>query len=160
MLETASPSVIWYFARPGSALAMLSRFFSSIAVTEFSFSSVGANLLSLSCTNPDSCLATADVLASSSTISCRRVDQHLEQIVGVEDQLVDLLAAFGQDPGDIAGTLEQLAQGFVAAVEGSRQPGQPVEGRAQLRCDLVERRRQRVQRLVQRSRCWSRRCSW
>ena len=41
----ASPSVISYFARRGSALAMLSRFFSSIAVTEFSFSSVGANLL-------------------------------------------------------------------------------------------------------------------
>ena len=33
----------WYFAKPGSALAMLSRFFSSIAVTEFSFSSVGAS---------------------------------------------------------------------------------------------------------------------
>ena len=37
----------------------------SIAVTEFSFSSVGASLLSLSCTNPESCLDSADVLASS-----------------------------------------------------------------------------------------------
>ena len=73
MLEIASPTVISNFARPGSALAMLSRFFSSIAVTEFSFSSVGANLLSLSCTKPDSCLATVEVLANSETISCRRV---------------------------------------------------------------------------------------
>ena len=32
--------------------------------------------------------------------------QDLEQIVGVEDQLVDLLAAFGEDSGDVAGTLE------------------------------------------------------
>ena len=65
MLEMASPTVISNFARPGSALLMLSRFFSSIAVTEFSFSSVGANLLSLSCTNADSCLATVEVLANS-----------------------------------------------------------------------------------------------
>src|ERR1700761_1868685 len=72
MLETASPSVIANFAAPGNALEMLSRFFSNTAVTEFSFSSVGANLLSLSCTNPDSCWAPADVLASNSTISCRR----------------------------------------------------------------------------------------
>ena len=51
---------------------MLSRVFSSIAVTELSLSSVGANVLSLSCTNAVSCLATVDVLASRSTISCRR----------------------------------------------------------------------------------------
>ena len=107
-------------ARPGSALAMLSRFFSSIAVTEFSLSSVGANLLSLSCTNPGSCLATADVLASRSHDLLSARHQDLEQIVGVEDELVDLLAAFGQDPGDVAGALEQLAQGLVAAVEGAR----------------------------------------
>ena len=72
MLEIASPTVISNFARPGSAL-MLSRFFSSMAVTEFNFSSVGANLLSLSCTKPDSCLDTVEVLANSETISCRRV---------------------------------------------------------------------------------------
>ena len=51
---------------------MLSRLRSSIAVTEFSLSSVGAKSFSLSCTKPVSCLATVDVAASNSTISCRR----------------------------------------------------------------------------------------
>ena len=120
MLETASPTVISNFARPGSALAMLSRFFSSIAVTEFSLSSVGANLLSLSCTNPGQLLGHRRRVGQQVDDLLPPRHQDLEQIVGVEDELVDLLAAFGQDPGDIAGTLEQLAQGLVAAVEGAR----------------------------------------
>ena len=65
MLAIASPTVISNFARPGNAFSTLSRFFSSTEVTEFSFFSAGANLLSLSCTNPDSCLATVDVAANS-----------------------------------------------------------------------------------------------
>jgi len=71
-LETVSPVVIANWANPGSALPRLSRFFSSIAVTEFSFASDGASFDSLSCTKPDSCLATVDVLDSSRTIACRR----------------------------------------------------------------------------------------
>ena len=47
--------------------------------------------------------------------------EHPEQIVGVEDQRVDLLAAFGQDPGHVASGLEQLGQALVAIVERPRQ---------------------------------------
>jgi hypothetical protein len=46
--------------------------------------------------------------------------QYPQQIVGIEDQRVDLLAAFRQDPRDIAGTLEKIAQWLVPAVEGPR----------------------------------------
>ena len=46
--------------------------------------------------------------------------------------------------------LKRSVRFCVTAVEGSRQPGERVEGRPHLRRDLVERRRQRVQRLVQR----------
>ena len=119
MLEMASPTVISNLARPGNALPMLSRFFSSTAVTEFSFSSVGANLLSLSCTNAGQLLGHHRRVGQqfNDLLSARRQD--LEQIVGVEDELVDLLAAFGQDPGDIASTLEEVGQVRVAAVEGA-----------------------------------------
>src|ERR1700734_942636 len=65
--------------------------------------------------------------------------QDLQQIVGVENELVDLLAAFGQDAGDSAGTLEQVAQARVAVVEALRQPADRVKGRSQLWGDLVER---------------------
>ena len=56
-----SPSVVWNFASPGIAFAMLSRFFSRIAVTELSLSSVGASFSSFSRIRPDSCCASADV---------------------------------------------------------------------------------------------------
>ena len=86
-----------FLARPGRALAMLSRFFSSIAFTEFSLSSAGASFFSLSATRPDNCRATAEVLASRLDDRLAALVEHRHQIVGVEDQRVDLLAAFGQD---------------------------------------------------------------
>ena len=76
---------------------MLSRFFSSIAVTEFSFSSVGASFCFVVGTSPDNCLDSADVLASKLDDRLAPLVQHAEQIVGVEDQRVDLLAALRQD---------------------------------------------------------------
>ena len=48
---------------------MLSLLRSSIAVTEFSFSSAGARSASLSATSPLSCWDSAEVLANSVTIA-------------------------------------------------------------------------------------------
>lgn len=48
---------------------MLSRFFSSISLTEFSCFNVGASSDSLSRTSPDNCCANAEVLASRLTIA-------------------------------------------------------------------------------------------
>ena len=45
--------------------------------------------------------------------------------------------------------LEQLAQCLVAAVESSRQPSDPVEGRAQLRGNRIDGRRQCAEGLVE-----------
>ena len=112
MLEMASPTVISNFARPGSALLMLSRFFSSIAVTEFSFSSVGRQLAFVVVHQSGQLLGHRRRVGQQVDDLLSARHQDLKQIVGVEDELVDLLAAFGQDSGDIAGTLEQLAQGL------------------------------------------------
>ncbi len=79
-------SVVWYLAAPGIALARLSRFFSSTSFTLFSRSSVGASSFSLSATSPINCLDTADVLASRSDDRLAALDEHAEQVVGVEDQ--------------------------------------------------------------------------
>ena len=75
---------------------MLSLFFSSIAVTELSFSSAGARSFSLSCTIPVSCLDSAEVLASRFDDGVAALLQHADQVVGVEQQGVHLLAALRQ----------------------------------------------------------------
>ena len=75
--------------------------------------------------------------------------QHGQQIVGVEDQRVELLTALREDAGDIGGALEQLTECLVAGVEGLRKPGDAVERGTQLRRNLIQCRRQRVKGLVE-----------
>ena len=137
---------------PGSALAMLSRFFSSIAVTEFSFSSAGASSFSLSATSPVSCWATRrgvgqQVRRSPSGARSSTPSRSLALRISV----FTCWLRSRQDAGDVGGALEQVAPASrCGSLSDLRQPGQPVEGRAQLRCDLVDGVRQRVQRLVER----------
>ena len=77
--------------------------------------------------------------------------EHTDEIVAVENQSVHLCAALRQDLGDVRTVLEQCAQRVVSVVDGLRQLGDAVERRTELWRNLIQRLRQRVQRLVERS---------
>ena len=109
-MATVSPWVVWNFARPGCALAMLSRFFSSIAVTALSFSSVGASFFSLSCDQTGQLLRHRRGVNQKLDDRLPALVEHTDQIVGVEDQRVDLLRCAPKgSPVTSAAVLEQVA---------------------------------------------------
>ena len=108
----------WYFARPGSALAMLSRFFSSIAVTELSSLQRRRQLLLVVGHQAGQLLGhRRGVGAAGSTIAWRRSSSTPSRSLALRISVLTCWLRSRQDPGDVAGGLQQVRQGLVAAVE-------------------------------------------
>ena len=73
-----------------------------------------------------------------------------QQGLGVDEQLVDLLAAAAEHARDLVGVGQQLLDLVVALADGVGEPGHPVECGAQVRRGLRDGLRQHVQRLLHR----------
>ena len=127
---------------------MLSRFFSSTAVTALSCPRWAPVLLRCR-GSPRKLLGQRRGVAEQLDDGLPLIDQDIHQVVGVEDQGVHLRAARREDGADFPYVFEQFSQCVVAGVESPRQPGDPVECRTQFWGDLVDRGRQGVQRLVE-----------
>ena len=84
----------------GHRLPMLSLFFCRISLTALSFSSAGARSASLSATRPLNCFGQRGGVGQQVHDGVPALLEHTEQVVGVEDQSVDLCTALGQDLGD------------------------------------------------------------
>ena len=101
-MATVSPWVISYFLQPGQRLGEVVAVLLQHRGHRVEPFQRGRQFgFSLSATSPDSCLGHRGGVGEQVDDRLAAFDEHAEQIVGVEDQRVDLLAAFGQHPGDV-----------------------------------------------------------
>ena len=109
--------VISNFFRPGRALDRLSRFFSSMAVTALSRSRVGAEFGFVVFDKPCQVSRDRGGVGQQFADGVAAFHQHRQQIVGVENERVHLLASLGEYLSDGCGVVQQVCQRLAAAVQ-------------------------------------------